>query len=67
MHLITYPFSDTRLNVEMLLQNFFLEAQHRIFRVGSKAFINGITSDKVIVDMLYYSGIEKQATKRGSF
>ena len=35
--------------------------------MGSKAYINGITSDKVIVDMLYYSGIEKQTTKRGSF
>ena len=35
--------------------------------MGSKAYINGITSDKVIVDMLYYSGIEKQATKGESF
>ena len=51
----------------MLLQRFLSEAQHRVFRVGSKAYINGITSDKVIVYMLYYSGIKKQATKAGSF
>ena len=43
------------------------EAQHRVFRMDSKAYINGITSDKVIVYMLYYSGIKKQATKAGSF
>ena len=35
--------------------------------MDSKAYINGITSDKVIVYMLYYSGIKKQATKAGSF